>query len=99
MPMGNDFHYPMNAFVKVSIVEDDSGFRESLAVLINGANGFRCLSTYPNAEMAIKKLPLQWPDVLLMDINLPEMSGIECVNRLKTIQPNLQIIMLTAYVE
>src|SRR5256885_16341771 len=98
MPMGNDFHYPMNAFVKVSIVEDDSGFRESLAVLINGVPGFRCLSTYPNAEIAIKKLPSQWPDVLLMDINLPEMSGIECVGKLKAMHPPVQIIMLTAYV-
>jgi DNA-binding NarL/FixJ family response regulator len=88
-----------NMRLTVSIVEDDAGYRESLAVLINGAEGFRCLSTHPNAEVALKQLPMQWPDVVLMDINLPQMSGIECVAKLKEIRPTLQSIMLTAYVE
>jgi DNA-binding NarL/FixJ family response regulator len=85
--------------IQVSIVEDDSGFRESLSALINKAKGFRCLSAFPNAEIALKQMPSQWPDVLLMDINLPEMSGIECVSKLKALRSGLQIIMLTAYVE
>lgn len=85
--------------IKVSIVEDDSRFRGSLAVLIDGAEGFRCIGEYPNAETALKEIPSNWPDVLLMDINLPRMSGIMCVSRLKAIKPDLQVMMLTAYVD
>jgi DNA-binding NarL/FixJ family response regulator len=83
--------------IKVAIVEDDSGIRESLAVLINGTDGFRCLNAYPSAEVALKELPREWPDVVLMDINLPGMSGVECVAKLKTLNPALQVIMLTVY--
>jgi len=85
--------------IKVSIVEDDAGVRESMAILLNGTGGFRCVSTFPNAEVAMKELPAQWPDVVLMDINLPEISGIECVSKLKVIRPTLQVIMFTAYME
>jgi len=85
--------------IKVSIIEDDSRFRESLAILINGAEGFRCVGDYPNAEVALKEIPKNWPDVLLMDINLPKMSGIMCVPRLKALNPDLQVIMLTAYMD
>ncbi len=85
--------------INVSIVEDNKRLRESLSILIDGSEGFRCLSSFPNAEEAIKRLPGSWPDVLLMDINLPEMSGIECVAKLKELRPALQIIMLTAYLE
>lgn len=85
--------------IKVSIIEDDSRFRESLAILIDGAEGFRCLHHYPNAETALKELPRNWPDVLLMDINLPKMSGIMCVSRLKAMKTDLQVIMLTAYMD
>lgn len=85
--------------ITVSIVEDNKRLRESLSILIDGSEGFRCLSSFPNAEEAIKRLPSAWPDVLLMDINLPEMSGIECVAKLKEMRPTLQVIMLTAYLE
>ena len=81
----------------VSIVEDDDRVRESLAVLINGSEGFRCHSTYPNAEAALNKIPFERLHVVLMDINLPGLSGIECVRKLKTIKPKLQIVMLTVY--
>jgi DNA-binding NarL/FixJ family response regulator len=81
--------------IKVAIVEDDSRIRESLAVLIDGAEGFRCIAACPNAEVALKQLPGNWPDVLLMDINLPGMLGIECVLRLKKMQPSLLVLMLT----
>ncbi len=83
--------------VKVAIVEDDAKVRESLSFLINGTSGFSCIGAYSNAEVAIKELPRNWPDVLLMDINLPKMSGIECTTKLKALQPGLQIIMLTSY--
>lgn len=85
--------------IKVAIVEDDARFRESLAVLINGADGFRCVGAYPNAETALRELPRAWPDVLLMDINLPKMSGIECVQRLKEANRALQVIMVTVYMD
>jgi DNA-binding NarL/FixJ family response regulator len=85
--------------INVSIVEDDTRFRESLEILIGGAEGFRCLGAYPNAEVALKEIPANWPEVLLMDINLPKMSGILCVSKLKAMKPSLQVIMLTAYVD
>jgi DNA-binding NarL/FixJ family response regulator len=81
--------------IKVAIVEDEAGIRESLAILINGADGFKCAATFPNAEVALKQLPRDWPDVVLMDINLPNMSGIECVAKLKEMRPALQVLMLT----
>jgi DNA-binding NarL/FixJ family response regulator len=81
--------------IKVAIVEDDTRIRESLAVLLNGSDEFSCAGAYPNAEAALKQMPQQWPDVVLMDINLPGMSGIECVAKLKELRPALHIIMLT----
>jgi DNA-binding NarL/FixJ family response regulator len=83
--------------IKVSIVEDDNRIRESLAVLIDGGENIRCISTHPSAEEAIAQIPLKQPDVVLMDINLPKMSGIDCVRKLKTLAPKLQILMLTMY--
>jgi DNA-binding NarL/FixJ family response regulator len=83
--------------IKVSIVEDDTKLRETLVRYFAGQPGFRCLSAYPNAEIALADLPENPPDVVLMDINLPGMSGIECVPRLRTILPSLKIIMLTVF--
>jgi len=84
--------------IKVAIVEDDARFRESLAVLIDGGE-CRCVGSYPNAEVALKQMPRDWPDVILMDINLPEMSGIDLVAKLKEQRPTLQVIMLTVYMD
>ena len=84
---------------KVAIVEDDAGIRESLAVLINGTAGLRCIGTYPNAELALKILPENWPDAILMDINLPQMSGIDCVAKLKAVNNALRVLMLTVHVD
>jgi len=83
--------------IKVSIVEDNDQIREGLSVLINGSTGFQCVATYPTAENALKYLPAHRPDVVLMDIQLPGMSGIECVRELKRLLPELQIMMLTIY--
>lgn len=83
--------------IKVSIVEDNDQIREGLSVLINGTTGFQCVATYPTAENALKYLPAHRPDIVLMDIHLPGMSGIECVRELKRLQPDLQIMMLTIY--
>jgi DNA-binding NarL/FixJ family response regulator len=83
--------------ISVSIVEDDAGVRSSLAKLIDSSPGFRCLSHHPTAESAMHELPKSSPDVILMDINLPGLSGVECVRRLKPTLPATQIIMLTVY--
>ncbi|MCX7009765.1 MAG: response regulator transcription factor [Kiritimatiellaeota bacterium] len=83
--------------IRISIVEDDRVTRESLATLLGRASGFTCLGTYASAEEALAKVPQQLPDVLLVDINLPGRSGIECVAELKTAFPQLQVLMLTVY--
>ena len=83
--------------IAVSIVEDDAGLRESICRFIQGAPGFQCLGAYASAEEALADVPTRPPAVVLMDINLPKMSGIECVKHLKGKLPSLQIIMLTVY--
>jgi DNA-binding NarL/FixJ family response regulator len=83
--------------INVSIVEDDRETRESLFDLINGAPGLRCLGSYPTGEAALRNAAAQPPDVALVDINLPGMNGIECVAKLKTQLPSLQVLMLTTY--
>src|SRR6266705_3596018 len=85
--------------IKVSIVEDDAKLRETLVRYFAGQSGFRCVKAYPNAEDALAGLPKNLPDVVLMDINLPGMSGIECVARLRQAVPTLKIIMLTVFEE
>ncbi len=65
--------------------------------MLNRADGFRCVSQYANAEDAVKDLPQVRPDVVLMDINLPGMNGVECVRQLKRLVPETQVIMLTVY--
>jgi DNA-binding NarL/FixJ family response regulator len=83
--------------INVAIVEDNDKIRDGLSLLIDGSEGFRCVAKYSNAEDALKYLPGQKPDVVLMDIQLPKMSGIECVENLKEKSPELQIMMLTVY--
>jgi len=83
--------------INVSIVEDDRRLRESLSILINGGENLRCLTAHATAEEALTRIPQVKPDVLLMDINLPGMSGIDCVRKLKVQMPKLQILMLTMY--
>jgi RNA polymerase sigma factor (sigma-70 family) len=83
--------------VTVSIVEDSDKLRETLVRVLNRADGFHCVSHYANAEDALKDLPQAKPDVVLMDINLPGMNGVECVRQLKKIAPEIQVMMLTVY--
>jgi len=83
--------------ITVSIVEDDVRVRGTLARLIDRAPGFRCISQHPSAENALRELPQVKPAVVLMDINLPGMNGVECVRRLKPQLPETQIMMLTVY--
>ena len=83
--------------ITVSIVEDNDQLRGTLARVLNRAEGFRCLGDYSSAEAALEALPKEPPDVVLMDINLPGMNGVECVRRLKQLAPATQVIMLTVY--
>jgi DNA-binding NarL/FixJ family response regulator len=83
--------------ITVSIVEDSDQLRGTLARVISRTAGFQCLSQYANAEAALEAIPKAKPNVVLMDINLPGMSGVECVRRLKQILPDTLIVMLTAY--
>jgi DNA-binding NarL/FixJ family response regulator len=83
--------------INVSIVEDSDKFRETLARVLNRSEGFKCISHYPNAEEALKALPNDKPEVVLMDINLPGMNGVECVRQLKQLMPTVQVMMLTVY--
>jgi DNA-binding NarL/FixJ family response regulator len=83
--------------ISVSIVDDEKKLCKSIATFLNGSAGFRCASIYGSAEAALQHLPADKPDVVLMDINMPGMEGIECVRRLKTLAPQIQILMLTVY--
>jgi DNA-binding NarL/FixJ family response regulator len=81
----------------ISIVEDNDKLRGTLAKVISRADGFKCVSDYGSAEDALADLPKIKPDVVLMDINLPGMNGVECVRKLKIILPATQVMMLTVY--
>lgn len=83
--------------IAVSIVEDNEQLRATLARVLNRAEGFRCVSHYGDAESALQGLPKDNPDVVLMDINLPSMNGVECVRQLKQLAPRILAVMLTVY--
>jgi DNA-binding NarL/FixJ family response regulator len=83
--------------IRVAIVEDETRVRNQLEALIGEAGGFCCSGSYRSAEEALREIPRQPPDVVLMDINLGAMSGVECTFRLKKLIPTLQIVMLTVY--
>ena len=83
--------------IRVSVVEDNARVRGGLVQLINLSEGFQCVSHYSNAEDALAELPGAKPDVVLMDINLPGLNGVECVRQLKPVLPQTQIMMLTVY--
>jgi DNA-binding NarL/FixJ family response regulator len=81
--------------IRVAIVEDDASVRENLAELIGGTAGFSCVASCVTAEEAWQKLPAIAPEVVLMDIHLPGRSGIVCVEKLRRLSPQTQVIMLT----
>ena len=83
--------------ISVSIVEDNDQLRATLARMIGRAGEFALASQHASAEEALKSLPTEKPDVVLMDINLPGMNGVECVRQLKQFAPSLQVVMLTVY--
>lgn len=83
--------------IRVSVVEDDARVRGSFSRLVDQSPGFSCVSQHRSAEDALDELPTVRPDVVLMDINLPGISGVDCVRRLKTLLPEAQVVMLTVY--
>jgi DNA-binding NarL/FixJ family response regulator len=83
--------------IRVSIVEDDLPFREALQTYLNQAPDFRCVSTYSDPATALRGLPKDQPDVVLMDLQLPGMTGIECVAALRQESPEIRAIMLTVF--
>lgn len=83
--------------IKVGIVEDDKQIRESLAILVNGSEGFTCLHTFETAEEAIKKIPTLNLDVVLMDIHLPGKNGIDCIIEIKPFCTSTEFLMCTSF--
>ena len=83
--------------IRVAFVEDDQELRDSVAKLVGRASGLKVVASYASAEAALVDIAAQEPDVVLMDINLPRMDGVECVRRLKALLPKVQVLMLTMY--
>ena len=83
--------------ITVTIIEDQKEIREMLSSMISDSEGFSCLKTFENAEDAIAGIPELMPDVVLVDIHLPQESGIDCVLKLKPICPKTQFLMCTSF--
>jgi DNA-binding NarL/FixJ family response regulator len=83
--------------IRVALVEDDPAVRSGLELLIGNSGCCACIAALGSAEEALARIPALQPDVVLMDIHLPRMSGIECIRLLKQRQPKLQIMMLTVF--
>jgi DNA-binding NarL/FixJ family response regulator len=83
--------------IRVAVVEDDAKLRQTLEKFISRSPGMQFVASYGSAEAALQELPAQSPDVVLMDIHLPGMSGIDCVARLASALPSARVMMLTAF--
>lgn len=101
--MSTDFNKPSKSsqqpqsLIKVAIIEDERDIRECLTFLVCGTDGYSCTGNYRTMEEALDKIPHDMPDIVLSDIGLPGMSGIEGVRVLKQSYPDLLILMLTVY--
>ncbi len=83
--------------IKVGIVEDNKTLREGFETLLNRTAGFQCVCTCGTVAEALKKIPKAQPDVVLMDIQLPDSTGVECTARLKELMPKIHIVIVTVY--
>ncbi len=83
--------------IKVAVVEDDKTLRLGFETLLNQTAGFQCVCTCDTVADAIRKIPKCYPDVILMDIRLPDKSGIECTARIKELLPSVHIVIVTVY--
>src|SRR5690348_14173063 len=86
-----------SGLISVSLVEDDADLGKHLAWLLRGAPDIKLLDVYTSATAAVDGISRRPPDVTVMDINLPDGSGVTCVERLKSANPNIQFLMLTVY--
>jgi DNA-binding NarL/FixJ family response regulator len=87
----------MSQPIRLAIVEDDTGLREVLQRIFSSAADFRVVLTCPDGETAAREIPAKAPNVVLMDINLPGMSGIECLREIKKSLPRVKVVMVTVY--
>jgi DNA-binding NarL/FixJ family response regulator len=83
--------------IKVAIVEDNRSVREGFMAILNRSGTLQCVSAHGTAEDAVRDMPAARPEVALIDIHLPGMDGIQCVARLKSELPGMQVLMLTRY--
>jgi DNA-binding NarL/FixJ family response regulator len=88
---------PDGVTIKTAIIEDERDIREGLAMLINGTEGFQCTGSYRSVEEALDRIKFDVPAVVLSDIGLPGMDGIQGIRLLKERYPQLQLLMLTVY--
>lgn len=83
--------------IRVAIVDDDRGTRQALAGFLQADSEIECVGTFGSAEEALRDLPAKRPDVVIMDVNLPKMNGVQCVRELVGRLPDVQVVMLTVY--
>ncbi|HXT11023.1 MAG TPA: response regulator transcription factor [Candidatus Angelobacter sp.] len=83
--------------IRVGIVEDNKTLREGFETLLNRTPGFQCVCTADTVADALKKIPKAQPDVILMDIQLPDSNGVECTARIKEMMPAVHIVIVTVY--
>src|SRR4051794_6056369 len=83
--------------IRITLVEDDRKTRENLAKLVRSSPRFELLGAHGSIETALREVPQNLPDVLLMDIHLGDGSGVECTRQLKSVYPNLHVLILTTY--
>jgi len=83
--------------IKVAIVEDEASFRKSLRQVIESKRGFSCVAECGTGAEALEHIPREPPEIVLMDLNLPDLSGAEVTSRLKAILPNISVVVLTVY--
>jgi DNA-binding NarL/FixJ family response regulator len=87
----------MSERIRIAIVEDDGGLRDTFQQIFDSAPDFRVVGAFGDGEAALRQLPVKTPDVVLMDINLPGMSGIDCLRQLKAVLPRVRVVMVTVY--
>jgi DNA-binding NarL/FixJ family response regulator len=85
--------------IKVAVVEDNDSIREGLKILIDGTEGYSCTHSYSDCETMLKNISKQPPDVMLMDLGLPGMGGVEGIKKVKVLLPSITILVLTVYEE
>jgi len=81
--------------IHIAIIEDDDEIRQTLALIIKGTNGFFCSATFPDSEAALAQIKDLVVDVMLVDIELPGITGIEAVSKIKQLKPNVDCLMLS----